>query len=1263
MRIAILGPTDVRAGDGSAIEVRGGRLRALLVRLALENGRPVSTTTLIDALWGEDPPAAVANALQSLVSRLRTALGSPDAVRSGPAGYTLSGAEVDAAEFERLVTAARSADPATALDLLTSATALWRGEALADVRDAPFATAPAARLDDLRLAAEEDRGTALLALGRAGEAVAALAPLAAAHPLRERTHELLIRALHASGRQTDALTTYDALRTRLADEFGVDPSPRLRDLHVTVLRGDVLDPTPDPVRRSARRLPEAATHPGAHSARAGSGDHTPADRTDTLGAPLAYDGPARTDDGATRADGATRMDSGASPADAPGTSRAEGGASPADASGTSRADGGANLADASATSRAEGGANLADASGMSRTPEPQAVVPPGSADSSDGFRGRARDVADKVPPNNLRVRLTSFVGRDEDVAAIGRLLGGGTRLVTLVGPGGAGKTRLATEAALRFRAEARDGIWFVELAPLGDQADVAPAILATLGVGEIVGERRGTLTGLPTVRTAKDRLLEVLADRSVTLVLDNCEHLVAGLAELAEHLLGECPELRVIATSREPLGIGGEQLYPVGPLGLPPAGTADIAAGAGAAGSGDGARHGHDVHPDDERAGTSYAAVRLFVDRARAVAPGFTLTGDNEPAVAEICRRLDGMPLAIELAAARLRSLAPEQIVERLADRFRLLTTGSRTALPRHQTLRAVVEWSWDLLDDVERAVARRLSVFAGGATLDAAEHVCAGDFDVLGALASLVDKSLVEAVGDSGTVRYTMLETVKAYSAEQLAAAGETGATRQAHAEYFVSLAERAAPQLRRQDQLVWLTRLDADQDNLLGALRHAIDTADAGLAIRLGAVLGEYWNLRGRPAESRAWFESALALRGPTPHPQRVLMLFLYAASTIATLDPDPAELVIRRAVRAMAEIKLITRRHPDPETKLFGRIADGISAMIRQDRPAALRALDEALDEPDPWRRAMAQMMRAMLAENAGEVSQMRADLLEALDGFAALGDRWGMSLAQRGLASYALQAGEHETARDALTESLRLLGELGTRDGVSMLLIQLAQARAELGDTDGARAELARARGVAEADGSPEGDTLAKAYLGVLERRAGNLAEARRLTAEAVERMGTRFAQSAPQATAMLNAMLARVAVAEGNLTEAREASAKALLAAASAEDMPVLSAAVDARAELELRAGNPLGAARVLGIAAGLRGMRTVPDSDVRRTAAELRGLLGEASYEKAYDEGARLSRADAYAELDLPKDPRTAIATNHGDHSSHLVVAVDNAAT
>jgi predicted ATPase len=780
-----------------------------------------------------------------------------------------------------------------------------------------------------------------------------------------------------------------------------------------------------------------------------------------------------------------------------------------------------------------------------------------------------------------------------------------------VGPGGAGKTRLATETALTLGQQAPDGIWFVELAPLGDPADVAPAILSALGVSEYVEDGRGKLPGrMATVRTARDRLLDVLAERRVMLVLDNCEHLVAGVADLTEALLGRCPILRVLTTSREPLGIEGEQLYPVGSLGLPPAGG--------------------------EGAMAPYPSVQLFVDRATAVNPVFALTAANADAVAEICRRLDGMPLAIELAAARMRSMSPEQIVDRLADRFRLLTSGSRTALPRHQTLRAVVEWSWELLDGAERTVARRLSVFSGGATLDAAERVCCGAGvpadDVLPVLASLVDKSLLEATDRSGTVRYWMLETVRAFSAERLTEAAESEAVRRVHAGYFGDLVEQAAPKLRTGEQLIWIARLDADHDNLLGALRYAVDAADADLAIRLVAVLGEYWNLRGRPAEAVNWLQAALELRGPTPVRQRMYTLFMYALGSMAAEGIERTEIAQRRALRALAEIRHLHRRNPGVAS-FENTLADSIWAMVGHNRSAGLVHMEAALDDPDPWNRSAARMMRAMLAENEGDVAQMHDDLSAALAGFRSLGDRWGMSMAQRGLASFATQSGQHEAAIEAFTESLRLLAELGTREGVSMLVIQRGQNRMELGDLEGARADFELARELSTREGDHGRDAFTLAARGALERRAGNLDAARELTDAALAGLASVSEVFAPQGLSMVNAMRAAVALDEDDLELARTLSRRSLELGARAEDMPVLSAAVEVHATVELAGGDPARAARLLGLAAALRGMRSMPTADVRRTAERCTTLLGETAYQLAYDGGASLSRAAAYAEL------------------------------
>ncbi|MBX6386763.1 MAG: winged helix-turn-helix domain-containing protein [Microbispora sp.] len=433
---------------------------------------------------------------------------------------------------------------------------------------------------------------------------------------------------------------------------------------------------------------------------------------------------------------------------------------------------------------------------------------------------------------NLRARLTSFVGRQDDVARIGALLAAG-RLVTLLGPGGAGKTRLAVESAEAIAARVPDGVWLVELAPVADPAEVPQAALTALGLRDTGPVPVRAVPAVPPAPGAEPdpvtRLVSALAARDTLIVLDNCEHVVEQAAALADRLLAECPGVRILATSREPLGITGERLWPVGPLAA-----------------------------DD--------AVRLFAERTAAVRPGYTMDGERD-AVERICRELDGMPLAIELAAARLRTLSAGQIADRLGDRFRLLTTGSRTATPRHQTLRAVVEWSWDLLDDGARALAARRAAAAGGATLEAAEKVCEGDVDVLG---RLVDKSLV--VFDGG--RYRMLETIKAYAAERLAESGGERRVRRAHAEFFARLAETAEPHLRGAEQVEWLARLSAEHDNLSAALRWACEEAETDLALRLVGGLGWYWWLSGHRLEGAQRSAEALALAGDGADPGRLAL-----------------------------------------------------------------------------------------------------------------------------------------------------------------------------------------------------------------------------------------------------------------------------------------------------------------------------------------------------------------------------------------------------
>ena len=699
----------------------------------------------------------------------------------------------------------------------------------------------------------------------------------------------------------------------------------------------------------------------------------------------------------------------------------------------------------------------------------------------------------------------------------------------------------------------------------------------------------------------------MIADRRVLLVLDNCEHLVLEVAGLVDSLLAECPRLRVLTTSREPLSIPGEHLHQVGPLGLPPAGSTD----------------------DD------YPSVQLFVDRGRAVRPDFAITDGNREAIAEICRRLDGMPLAIELAAARLRALTPTQIVERLEDRFRLLTSGSRTALPRHQTLRAVVEWSWELLEPNEQAVARRLSFFSGGATLEAAEQICSGpDLPpeaVLGVLASLVDKSLVEAAADDRSVRYRMLETVKAYGAEQLTASGELDRVRATHLVYFADLVRQGGKQLRTGAQLQWIARFDADNENLLSALRNAIDTGDAETSLAVVAVLGEYWNMRGRPAEALSWFEAALALTGPADPLTKATTLMLYAFGTLS-FGEDPS-LTFRGALRGLAHVRLLSRRHPAVAASGIGLFTNGVWAgIVRRDGAECYRYLELAGEHPDPWTRAMALQMRAMLRENDGDIEQMVADLTNALDQFRELGDRWGTSLALRGLGAYQGAIGDHRAAVESYSDALRLVEELGTTEGVGQLITQRAASRANFGDLDGARQDLHHSLQLAEENGSRSGEMIALCGMAGLARWEGRLDEALELAEKAYSLLHPGVQHLAPHGEALMLGELARVHVAREDLATAREKSRRSVELALTSEDMPLIAAIVEVAAEAALAGGKAEDAARVHGLAASIRGMRTTPDCDVRRVVDGLQETLGS-RYDEHYEAGASLPRDEALAEL------------------------------
>jgi predicted ATPase/DNA-binding SARP family transcriptional activator len=862
-----------------------------------------------------------------------------------------------------------------------------------------------------------------------------------------------------------------------------------------------------------------------------------------------------------------------------------------------------------------------------RADEPAAPAPRPAAPRAPGD---ARS-AGPTPParsTNLRAALTSFVGRDAELAQVAELLRS-HRLLTLTGPGGAGKTRLAVEAARAELDATPDGVWLVELAPVTDPADVTSAVLGALGLREqaLLYAGRATATFPPRPEEQADalgRLLDALARQQALLVLDNCEHLVTAAATLADRVLAACPRVRVLATSREPLNITGEALWTVGPLALPPdpAVTPSFYAERAmvpltpppspAAGSAD---RGEPARIED------FASVRLLTQRASAVRPGFEVTEGNAAAVARICRALDGMPLAIELAAARLRTMAPEQVAARLGDRFQLLTGGGRTAVPRHQTLRAVVDWSWDLLDDAERAVWRRFSVFTGGATLEAAEQVCSGSGiradQVLDLLTALADKSLLITQDDPP--RYRMLEIIKAYGRERLAEAGEQDEVRRAHAQYFRQLADRSQEHLRGGRQLEWVRRLSDDQDNLHAAIRGAIAAGDADTAVALVGSLGWYWWLRSLKIEGAELAAEALAIAGePADEDGTERLALAYTMGALLAGDTHRSESGLewfRLATELIAPIPVPRQpllRLAGPIREMFGSVFNG--------KPPSPAAFDEAVDDADAWVSTTARILRGHLALNFGRLhAQAEADFLQAADTLGALGERWGQSAALGGLGMLEAWRGEHAAAADRYRRAAGLAAELGSAEDETQCRLWLAKELWLLHEEDQARDELARAQRDAERLGLREVMALAAWTAGDLARLGGELEVARAQLLRAVELASP--VNVAVQLRAVAATGLGYLAGAEGDLDAARRWHAEALEVARRSADAPVIAQALIGLADLALREGDPAWSATLLGASLAVRGTidRSVPDE--ARVAGGARAALGDAGYAQAYQRG------------------------------------------
>jgi predicted ATPase len=775
------------------------------------------------------------------------------------------------------------------------------------------------------------------------------------------------------------------------------------------------------------------------------------------------------------------------------------------------------------------------------------------------------------------------VGRDADVAVVRELIAE-HRLTTLVGPGGSGKTRLATETARTLLGDLPDGAWLVELAAIGSDGDVAQAALTGLGL-------RDALLGAGPSADLVDGLIAAIRDREALLILDNCEHVIEAAAKFADRVLGECRRLRILATSREPLGITGEALWLVEPLAVPT-----------------------DASPDDI---ASSPAVRLLRDRAGAVRRDLRADDHTLSTMARVCRALDGMPLAIELAAARLRTMSMDQLANRLDDRFRLLTSGSRTALPRHKTLRGVIDWSWELLSDAERTVLRRLSVFSGGASLEAAERVCAGDAvvpeDVLELLTSLAEKSLLLAEGD-GVPRFRMLGTIKEYAAQRLAEAGESEPARQAHLAYFTDLTETAEPRLRRAEQLEWLATLDGERDNIGAAMRGAIAAGEAQAAMRLAAAAGWYWWLGGRRSEGLELMIAATDIPGEVTDDVRAMtyaLVVLFVTSGQGG-EHQGAEW-IHKAYRFSQQ-----SRHRNPLLELVTPLERMLQAP-----DAAVPAFDALLENEDPWVQALARLqagkMRFMVGQGGREVE---ANLELALTEFRALGERFGISLALSELAEQLARRGDFAGACEHYEEAAAVILEVGATEDVIRCRTRQALMYWLKGDRDASAAVIAEAERCAEAVTWPYALVdLALAKM-ALARLRGNAEEARRQVAVATTLLGDEAE------TAHVRAVLHDASgYLADNLSEARAHRVAAWQAASEAGNAPVIAQVIVGVADLAVRLDQHEQAARLLAAGVAVRGQPDRSHPDTARIEQAARHHLGEARFAEVMQEGTQTSWA------------------------------------
>ncbi|VEI86469.1 Probable regulatory protein embR [Nocardiopsis dassonvillei] len=1218
MRFGVLGPVRAFTDGGRAVPIPERKARVLLAALLAHRGWPVSADRLVEWLWADGPrPGSPERALQRKVWALRRALeeaepGARDLVRHRPPGYLLDvpPASVDAERFHLLADAAQdAAGPRERARLLTEALELWRGPAYADVADEEFARPTAARLEERRLGALEEHALTRLDLGEHRGVTGPLGALVAEHPLRERLVAAYMRALYEGGRQAEALAAHTALAGRLREELGVDPGPEVAELHGRILRHQPTSPvsggvsesgTPAEIVPATARASRVPTEPAP---RAGAVRATP-------GAPVPGPGGAAVAPGDPFPQAGSFHGTPEEPFSAPGTAsgppgepvpQVEGvhGAPEAPASGTGNTPG----TDSNVPPRA------GDARGTPEAPAPGPGTPPGT---------RAAPSAGATPAHALTGRafpplpLTALVGRGEEQRRVARLLAE-VRLVTLTGIGGVGKTRLALAIAHELAPGFGGGAHMVEFAAQraapgspASEPDPVTALARALGV------RDGG--GTDPLR----HVLGALEGRHALLVLDNCEHLAGEVADLVSALLGRLPDLRVLTTSREPLGVPGEVLFGVEPLPVPSADT-----------------------PAD-RVGDS-GAVRLFAERAAASAPGFALTPDNAADVALLCRRLDGIPLALELAATRVRALGVTGVLSRLDDRFRLLATARRHLPPRQRTLRAMVDWSWELLDERERVLLRRLAVFTGGCAPEDAEAVCSGGgidaADVVDLLTSLVDRSLVAAVDDPLTGRrHRLLESVADYACQRLSEAGEAHVLRGRHLDHYTALARRYAGRILGPSQGEALRRLDAEASNLRAALDEAVVRGAGGHAARLVNSLGWYWYMRGRYREGRSLTRRVRdAVRG-SASTEAAMAGATAAVFEILAGDGGDHTAPARTALGAFDGLPGASGDAVLERARAAWML--GFVLYSRGDRAVSedlvTRALAVFRERDDRWGLAAALTARASHALGRGDLDAAGVRGREALELFRGLGDRWGQLNALTVLATPAEVTGRLADAARFRREALGMAEELELWSEAAGATAGLGRIALLEGDLDRADELHRRALDLVRGQGDVPGEQYARLGLGLSARRRGRLEEAERYVrpiAEWSARVGW-----LPGAALAL-AELGFSAELRGDAAEALRLHREGLAAARLSGDPRALALALEGVAAAHTLTGRHGEAAGLLGAAEALREGAGAPApaaerGDVDRATARARAALGEAEFARAFAWGRTRPPADLADLLD-----------------------------